>query len=215
MEFNNQLIKDNSELKIAARKQLEGKWGIVVLLCLIFFIVNGLSGIPYIGIVISFILSGALVLGLVSCFMKIVRGESFRFENLFDGFKNFASAFLLQLLMGLFTFFWSLLLLIPGIIAAYRYSMAFYILNDNPEIGAMAALNASKRIMKGFKWKLFCLHLSFIGWGLLCILSVGIGFLWLIPYIKASEANFYQNLKEAAVTDFITEENKTSVERNL
>jgi uncharacterized membrane protein len=203
MEINNQLIKDNSELRMAARKQLRGKWGSVVLLCFVFYIINGLLGIPYVGILISILISGALMLGLVSCFIKIVRDESFKIENLFDGFKNFGSALLLQLLIGVFVFLWSLLLLIPGIIAAYRYSMAFYILNDKPEIGAMDALNKSKEMMRGFKWKLFCLHLSFIGWALLCILSLGIGFLWLVPYIKAAEANFYEDLKEAMPEDFL------------
>lgn len=203
MEINNELIKDNSELRMAARRQLRGKWGSVVLLCFIFSIINSLSGIPYVGILISILISGALMLGLVSCFIKIVRDESFKIENLFDGFKNFGSALLLQLLTGVFVFLWSLLLLIPGIIAAYRYSMAFYILNDKPEIGAMDALNKSKEMMKGFKWKLFCLHLSFIGWALLCILSLGIGFLWLVPYVKAAEANFYEDLKEAMPEDFL------------
>lgn len=215
MKINNQLIKDNVELRMDARKQLRGKWGIAILLCFVLFIVSGLSAIPYIGVIINLLLSGVLILGLVSCFMKIVREETFRIENLFDGFKNFGSAFLLQILIELFTFLWSILLLIPGVIARYRYYMAFYILNDNPEIGAMAALNASKKIMRGFKWKLFCLHLSFIGWGLLCILSLGIGFLWLIPYINASVANFYQNLKEAIETDFITGENQTLAKVNL
>lgn len=203
MEINNELIKDNSELRMAARRQLRGKWGSVVLLCFIFSIINSLSGIPYVGILISILISGALMLGLVSCFIKIARDESFKIENLFDGFKNFGSALLLQLLTGVFVFLWSLLLLIPGIIAAYRYSMAFYILNDKPEIGAMDALNKSKEMMKGFKWKLFCLHLSFIGWALLCILSLGIGFLWLVPYVKAAEANFYEDLKEAMPEDFL------------
>lgn len=203
MEINNELIKDNSELRMAARRQLRGKWGAVVLLCFVFSIINSLSGIPYVGILISILISGALMLGLVSCFIKIVRDESFKIENLFDGFKNFGSALLLQLLTGVFVFLWSLLLLIPGIIAAYRYSMAFYILNDKPEIGAMDALNKSKEMMKGFKWKLFCLHLSFIGWALLCILSLGIGFLWLVPYVKAAEANFYEDLKEAMPEDFL------------
>jgi len=74
--------------------------------------------------------------------------------------------------------------------------MAFYIISDNPEIGAMEAIRKSKEMMRGFRWKLFCLNLSFIGWVLLCVLTLGIGFLWLQPYMNASFANFYQNLKE-------------------
>lgn len=191
------LIKSNSELRAAAREQLKGNWLMAVLLCLVSSIIGGIFGfIPYVGPVINIIIAGPLVLGLIICFMRLVRRESFRFENLFDGFKNFKSAFLTQLLMSIFIFLWTLLLIIPGIIAGYKYSMAFYILNDNPEIGAMEALKASKEMMNGYKWKLFCLQLSFIGWALLSILTLGIGFLWLTPYIQATMANFYQNLKE-------------------
>lgn len=150
------------------------------------------------GPIANLLVSGALTLGLVSCFVKLVRNEPFQFENLFDGFRNFLSALILQLLIGIFTLLWFLLLIIPGIIAYYRYAMAFYILNDYPEMGAKAALEASKQMMVDYKWKLFCLHFSFIGWGLLSILTIGIGFLWLIPYMNAAQANFYQNLKEAS-----------------
>lgn len=197
METNTGLIKNNSELRALSRKQLKGKWGTAILLCFIFFIITGLLGfIPIAGVVISWIIAGPLTFGLISCFLKLVRNEDFRFENLFDGFKNFGSSFLLMLLMGIFTFLWSLLLIIPGIIAVYRYSMAFYILNDNPEIGAMDALRESKKMMIGYKGKLFLLHLSFIGWAILSVITAGIGFLWLTPYINTTTANFYENLKE-------------------
>lgn len=106
-----------------------------------------------------------------------------------------------MLLIGIFIFLWSLLLIIPGIIAAYRYSMAFYILNDNPKMGAMDALRESKKMMVGYKGKLFFLSLSFIGWTILSVLTLGIGFLWLIPYMNTTTANFYQNLKDASETE--------------
>jgi len=201
MQFDNQSIKTNSELRRSAREQLSGNWGTAILLCLIFSIICGAPGLiftkinPYIGQVISILLTGPLTLGLYTCFLKLVRHEPFRFENLFDGFKRFSSSVIAQLLITIFVFLWALLLLIPGIIASYGYSMVFYILSDNPEISAMEALNRSKEMMKGFKWKLFCLHLSFIGWALLGILTLGIGYLWLTPYIYGSTTNFYENLK--------------------
>ncbi|MDF2505900.1 MULTISPECIES: DUF975 family protein [Clostridium] len=202
MEINNGLIKENSELRELSRQQLKGKWGTAILLCFIFSIITGLLGfIPIVGVIISWIIAGPLTFGLISCFLKLVRNENFRFENLFDGFKHFASSFLLMLLMGIFVFLWSLLLIIPGIIAAYRYSMSFYILNDNPEIGAMDALRESKKMMIGYKGKLFLLNLSFIGWAILSVLTAGIGFLWLIPYMNTATANFYQNLKDASKTE--------------
>lgn len=199
MEINNTLIKENSFLRAEARSQLKGQWGMAILLCLIYSALSGAVGfIEYIGPILSIILNGVLALGLVSCFTKLSRNESFQFENLFDGFKNFKSAIILQILITLFIFLWSLLLVIPGIIAQLRYSMSFYILNDNPGISAKEALEASKSMMQGYKWKLFCLHLSFIGWGILSIITLGIGFLWLIPYVNASIANFYNNLKETS-----------------
>lgn len=198
MENNNPLIKINSELRREAREHLNGNWGTALLLCLIYNIILGLpGGIPYIGPVISVIISGPLMLGLAICFLKLIREEPFHIEELFDGFRRFEPALVLALLTGIFIFLWSLLFIIPGIIASYSYSMSFYILNDNPQMSGKEALEASKNMMDGFKGKLFMLHLSFIGWGLLCILTLGIGFLWLFPYVEASTASFYQNLKEA------------------
>lgn len=196
-------MRSNSELRMIAREQLRGKWGIAVLLCLVVGIIAGLLGsIPYAGPVIGIIISGPLLLGLISCFMKLVRKEDFKFENLFDGFKNFSSALILQILINIFVFLWTLLLIIPGIIAIYRYAMSFYILYDNPDMGAQEALNKSKEMMVGYKWKLFCLHFSFIGWAILSVLTCGIGFLWLVPYINTSNANFYENLKNSAAASY-------------
>ena len=201
MQFDNQSIKTNSKLRRSAREQLKGNWGTTLLLCLIFSIICGAPGPilnrinPYVGQIIGILITGPLSLGLYTCFLKLVRHEPFKFENLFDGFKRFSSSVIAQLLITIFVLLWSLLLLIPGIIAAYGYSMVFFILSDNPEISAMEALKASKEMMKGFKWRLFCLHLSFIGWALLGILTLGIGYLWLTPYVYGSTANFYENLK--------------------
>ena len=200
MQFDNESLKTNSQLRSNARALLKGNWVTAILLCLIFSILCGLPGyIPYFGPIIGILLSGPLTLGLASCFLKLVRCEPFIFENLFDGFKKFSSSIIAQLLITIFVILWSLLLIIPGIIASYSYSMVFYILSDNPELSAMEALNKSKEMMMGYKWKLFCLHLSFIGWGLLSILTLGIGFLWLTPYIYASVANFYEDLKSHTI----------------
>jgi len=196
MQFGNKSIKTNSNLRLATRVQLKGKWGTAILLCLIFSIICGFpSYIQHFGPILGILLSGPLSLGLATCFLRLVRNEPFMLENLFDGFKNFSSAIVAQLLVVIFVFLWSLLLIIPGIIASYRYAMVFYILCDNPEIGALESLNISKEMMIGFKWKLFCLHLSFLGWALLGILTLGVGYLWLTPYVYGATANFYENLK--------------------
>lgn len=197
MQFDNQFVKTNANIRTLARNQLKGNWGSTILLCLTFSILCGIPAyIPYLGIVIGVILSGPLTLGLSTCFLKFVRHESFVFENLFDGFKR-SSSVIAQLLTTIFTLLWTLLFIIPGIMASYSYSMIFYILSDNPELSAMEALIKSKEMMMGFKWKLFCLHLSFIGWSLLSIITLGIGFLWLTPYMYSSIAIFYEDLKIA------------------
>lgn len=204
MEFDNQFVKTNSSIRSSARDQLKGNWGIAVLLCLTFSIICGLPAyVPYFGVIIGIVLSGPLTLGLSTCFLKFVRHESFIFENLFDGFKRFSSSVIAQLLTTIFILLWTLLFIIPGIIAYCSYSMVFYILSDNPNLSAMEALRKSKEMMMGFKWKLFCLHLSFIGWALLSIITLGIGFLWLTPYVYSSIATFYEDLKIAQLNKIL------------
>jgi len=124
-------------------------------------------------------------------YINLARGQDTGFSLSFSKPPAAFKAFILGLVTGLFVFLWMLLLIVPGIIAAYRYAMAMYILAENPDIGVMEALRESKRLMAGRKMKLFLLHLSFIGWGLLSLLTFGIGLLFLIPYISAAEATFF------------------------
>lgn len=189
-------IKPNSEIRAAARSQLKGKWGMPILVCFLFCVITGVSGsIPYIGCIISIIIGGPMSMGLVKYFILLKREENPGLENLFDGFKMFTPNLVLYLLIALFTFLWGLLLIIPGIIKGLGYSMSFYILNDNPGMPATEAIKQSQELMRGNKGKLFLLELSFIGWALLCVLTLFIGYLWLMPYMQLSMANFYENLK--------------------
>jgi uncharacterized membrane protein len=192
------LSKTNKELRSDARGQLKGKWGISILALVVFYVVSGLpSAIPFLGPVISAIIGGPMLLGFTGFFIKTVRAEEASLENIFDGFKNFLPAFLVTLLMGIFTFLWSLLLLIPGIIKGLSYSQSVYILYDNPEMKALDAITLSRKMMDGYKGKFFLMQLSFIGWCLLCPFTLFIGFLWLVPYIQTSNANFYEDVKAA------------------
>ena len=84
--------------------------------------------------------------------------------------------------------------MIPGIIASYRYAMTPYILLENPGMTANEAIKKSKELMQGNKWRLFCLQFSFIGWSILCVFTLGIGFLWLVPYMEAANAAFYREI---------------------
>jgi uncharacterized membrane protein len=128
----------------------------------------GFLGVAYL---YEFLVSGALTLGVTIVYLRYRRRQEAPTSLLFAGFSNYGRAFLLALLMGIFVLLWSLLFIIPGIIAAYRYKLAFYILADNPGIGPLEAISLSKGLMAGNKWKAFCLDLSFIGWAILAAIA--------------------------------------------
>lgn len=160
---------------------------------------NPVITIGFIFMLISFlvvlIFGGAIQQGLCLYNIRLVTGQPQKpFSSLFERFKIFGKAFLLQFVTGIFIFLWSLLFIIPGIVAAYRYSMAPYIMAHNPEIGVMDAIRMSKEMMKGHKGDLFVLQLSFFGWMLLAGITCGIGSFFLAPYINASVTSFYLNL---------------------
>ena len=140
------------------------------------------------------VIGGAVSLGYALFNLNLVDGQPPRFDDLFSQFYRLWAGFCLQLLTSLFIFLWSLLFIIPGIVAAYSYAMAPYILAENPDMTVREAIAASKEMMRGSRWRLFCLGFSFIGWSMLCILTLGIGNLWLRPYREAAQAAFYRDL---------------------
>ncbi len=151
-----------------------------------------------IGMLILLVIGGPITYGVSRFFLNLIRKTDARIQDVFRGFKYFWKAFLLNLLMGIFIMLWALLLIVPGIIASLNYAMAYYILIDNPELSSVDVINRSKDMMDGQKGKLFSLYLSFAGWFVLCLLTLGIGFIWLRPYSQASFAGFYQDLKDAS-----------------
>ncbi len=138
-----------------------------------------------------FIVGGAVELGQARYYIGLMGGETPEFGILFSRFSIFLKALGLRLYMALFIFLWSLLLIVPGIIAAYRYAMAPYLMAQYPEKGIVECVNDSKSLMADNKGRLFLLDLSFIGWALLCVLTAGLGTLWLNPYTNAARAGFY------------------------
>lgn len=192
-----------AELKKNALDSLKGNWGLAVAVVLVYLVISGVLGvIPVIGTIATIFILPTLVLGLITFFLKTARNEMAEIQDLFSGFPNLLKAFCLNFMMSLFIFLWTLLLIVPGIIATFRYAMAFYILVDNPQIGVFDAINESKRIMQGHKWELFVLYLSFLGWILLAILTFGIGFLWLSPYMMTTVSNFYDKIKGETVIEY-------------
>ena len=127
--------------------------------------------------------------------LGIRRGEEMPYLTLFDGFSFAGKLILLALVRYIFVFLWSMLFIIPGIIAAYRYRFAVYNLCENPEMGVMDAINMSKAQTAGFKWQLFVLDLSFLGWQILCGLTLGILYIWIQPYIFQTDIGYFQQIK--------------------
>lgn len=113
---------------------------------------------------------------------------------LFGYFPYWKTTTLAALLQMLYIFLWSLLLLVPGVIARYSYAMTGYILAEYPELSPSEAIARSKDMMEGNRWRLFCLEFSFIGWELLCLLTLGIGNLWLVPYRETARTAFYREV---------------------
>ncbi|MEI8122900.1 MAG: DUF975 family protein [bacterium] len=228
----------NRDLMGEARNVLEGQWGLAIGASLIYTVVAIVMGIiPYLGSILSFVLSGPLMLGLYLFFLTLSRRQQAGIGMIFDGFKQFGTAFLASLLMGLLIFAWMLpalavgitaavmavvnfktagaggswasamgmfllfiplflAALVPVIMAQYRYSMTYFVINEMPGIGSLEAIRHSCQMMNGNKWKFFCLQWRFFGWALLCILTLGIGFIWLWPYMMTSMACFYNDLRK-------------------
>jgi len=194
--MKNQMKTENAVLMQMARESLKGKWGLAIGTFVVYILITSvLQVIPVIGLIASLIISGPFALGLAIFSIPISRNQDAKLEQIFQGFINFGNALGAYLLMVLFILLWMLLLIVPGIIAALSYSMTFYILADDSSIGPMEAIDKSKKMMYGYKWKLFCLGLRFLGWALLCILTLGIGFLWLFPYMQISMVKFYDDIK--------------------
>lgn len=143
---------------------------------------------------VQLIIGGAMTLGYYQFHQNLIRKERAEVDTLFVHREKLWHGFCLNFWMVLYTFLWTLCFIIPGIMAAYSYSMAHFIANDHPEMTAREALTASKEMMKGHRWRLFCLEFSFLGWDLLAGLTLGIGSFVLAPYKETANAFFYQDL---------------------
>lgn len=122
------------------------------------------------------------------------RRQETEIGTLFGYFRHWRTVVVAGLLRTLYIFLWTLLFIIPGIVASYSYAMTNYILAEHPEMSASEAIERSSEMMTGNRWRLFCLRFSFIGWELLSVLSLGLGELWLRPYKQAAEAAFYREI---------------------
>lgn len=209
-----------SELKSEALKNLQGKWMVSIAVCIVvylftrsynFYVATGeilrdidpriMLRIPSavkscsIELGIEIIIAPPFTLGISTYFLNLIRDKDEQFEDIFHGFKIYWKTILLEILRSIFVLMWSLLLIVPGIIAAISYSMSYYIMSDDPDCNPMDAIDLSKSMMNGNKMRYFLLVLSFIGWALLEVVTFGIAAIWVEPYGEAAFANFYEDVK--------------------
>ncbi len=215
-------MKQNKVYKKEALDALKGNWSQAVLAVLILIAVALFFTVPY--EIKSYQLAGNAtdlqiassarawwifsVLGMIFAFCPLAAGLANAFKNLhFGGSKdlcsdglriclnNYAHIVWGNVLKNIYTYLWSLLFIIPGIIKSFSYAMTNYILVDNPELSANEAIERSMAMMRGHKFDLFYLYLSFIGWYILGLFTLGIGYLWLQPYVLTAQASFYRDVK--------------------
>lgn len=200
-------MKRNSEFRSEALQALEGNWGSAALVAFVAMAITSICGsILQIGgtrFVSSDLGSISSILGTIVClpisyaltvaFLRLLRGVQIGVNDLFAYYNK--RVFMTMLLKFVYVVLWSLLLIVPGIIKSYSYAMTEFLMLDDPELEKNKAIEKSMEMMSGNKMRLFLLDLSFIGWILLCILTLGIGVILLEPYIETAHAAFYEDLK--------------------
>lgn len=168
---------------------------IIMVVCLFIIFFALVFGIAH------FIFSSIILVGYSQFNLDLVDGQKApRIGTLFSFFAHWKQIAATMSLRLLYVLLWTLLFIIPGIIASYSYAMTGYILAEHPELTASEALAQSKQMMSGNRLRLFFLELSFLGWDLLCILTLGVGNLWLVPYKQAAFAAFY---REVSGTEYV------------
>lgn len=211
-------MKSNQYYKNEALSALRGNWAnalvatiILVALALFFSSNDAINSYyqrivinPFIGYSLSFV-SLFVLLPLAVGYSNSMRvlletGDNRLTNNSFSlAFGNWLHVVWGMILSTIYIFLWTLLLIIPGIIKSYSYALTPYILVEHPEMSANEAIEESMRLMDGHKFDLFYLQLSFIGWAILSILSLGLGVFWLIPYQMTAQAAFYRDIKNEAM----------------
>ena len=181
-----------TELKNRAKQTLNGNWGTAILGVVIYMVVTSILSSTGVGAFVT----GLVAVGYISLYLVLMRGGKPSFEGCISAItENIGTKFIATLLVSLYTFLWSLLFIIPGIVKSYSYAMTPYILLDRPELSPTEAIKESEKMMNGHKMDLFILELSFIGWIFLSVLTFGVLILYVEPYMMATKAAFYFELK--------------------
>jgi uncharacterized membrane protein len=189
--------KENKQILKESELALANNWGTSILVSLTFFVIFVLISLErHIGSLLSILINGPIVLGYCRYFLIMARGEEPPFEIVFSGFSDFKRALSTYIITSIFILLQLLLLIIPGLIAIYSYSLVYLILIDYPDLTTQEAIELSKKMMYGHKERLFYLQLRLFGYAILCILTLGIGFLWLVPYAQVCKSIFYDDVKK-------------------
>lgn len=194
------------ELKSRAKVQLGNKLWLCIGVTLFLFLLSGLGSFlsveysdtgVYAGYnIVTVLISGTLSVGLCRFLINVVNNDNPKFANLFSGFNIYLKTLGLYISMAVLTTIGMILLIVPGIIVAYGLSMAPYILADDNNKGVIEALKESWAMMKDHKFEYFVLEISFILWYLLGIITFGLAYIWIVPYVSLTQANYYLELKD-------------------
>ena len=199
---------NTAELKANAKEQLRGKWAVEIATVLVANILIdsdvmykvsekfGLIGLSISCSLISLFLGGVISVGLCKFLLDMTtKREEPRFETLFSQFNIYLKTLGLNILITLSVCIGTILFIVPGIIVGLMFSQSYYILSEDPSKSITQCIKESVDMMNGHKWDLFYLELTFIGWWLLTAITVGIAGLWVAPYVKVTETNFYLSIK--------------------
>lgn len=198
----------NAEITRRAREAMRGNWGMGVAFVLIMMAISfGIGQLAHaFGDFVGVLFAGVFLLGTANFFLSISRTSNADLSQFVEPFPRFLPALLVYLVSSIFILLWSLLLILPGIVAMLSYSQIYYLMCDHPGLSTLDTLRSSKALMKGHRWQLFRLHFRFLGWYLLVPFTLFIGLLWLIPYIHASMAEFYRELRKHQKTSEVPED---------
>ena len=181
--------------KKTAINSLKGNWSEAILVCFIVLIIDAFLTATKVGALVTVLIMGPLEVALISYFIKLINNKNPKVRNMFDDFfPNLFTNFFTSLLLSLYVVLWALLFVIPGIIKSFSYAMTMFIKAKKPDMDANKAITLSRNMMNGNKWKLFCLSLSFMGWILLSIITLGVGFVFLTPYMNATKIAFFEDI---------------------
>jgi uncharacterized membrane protein len=199
---------NRAELKRHAKDQLKGKWGlaigsiaVIILIQIVFNIISRCvedNTILFIIItLVSMIVSSAMGTGTCRLSLNYAYDDKQpAFADIFSGFQVILKVIGLFILLAIIILVGTILLVIPGIIFSYMFSQAYYILADDNSKSIIQCLKESAGMMKGYKFKYFVLLLSFLGWTILGLIPLGIGLLWVMPYMNVTVASFYLKVKD-------------------